>query len=84
MTTYEAYKFLTPKDDEDKPFAIVWWTGKNLKSTDENLLKRLKDQVVDGMDYSSGKPFFDRIPSIYRSGYVYTLDAMVDADGKEV
>ena len=84
MTTYEAYKFLTPKDDEDKPFAIVWWTGKNLKSTDENLLKRLKDQVVDGMDYSSGKPFFDRIPSIYRSGYVYTLDVMVDADGKEV
>lgn len=84
MPTYEAYKFLTPKDDEDKPFAIVWWNGKNLKSTDESLLKRLKDQVVDGMDYSSGKPFFDRIPSIYRSGYVYTLDAVVDSDGNEV
>jgi len=83
MAIYEAYKFFSAKED-DKPFATVWWNGKNLKSTDETLLKRLKDRVSDGLDYTAGKPFFDKIPAIYRSGYVYTRSTTVDADGKEV
>ena len=83
MAIYEAYKFFSAKED-DKPFATVWWNGKNLKSTDDTLLKRLKDRVSDGLDYTAGKPFFDKIPAIYRSGYVYTRSTTVDADGNEV
>lgn len=83
MATCPAYKFFYADDDE-APFAIVWWNGKNMKSTNENLLKRIKSRLVDGLDYSSGKQFFDKIPVMYGSGYVYTRKTEVDNDGNEV
>lgn len=84
MATYPAYKFFYADDDDAAPFAIVWWNGKNMKSTDETMLRRVKDRVVDGLDYSAGKEFFDKIPVMYRSGYVYTRKTNVDDNGNEV
>lgn len=79
MRMYDAFKVM---DDEENIIATVWWTGTKLESDDPIFLEGLKDHCVAGLSYHAGKEFFDKIPSIYRSGYMYTRKAKVDSNGK--
>lgn len=81
MSMHDAFKIM---DDEDNVIATVWWAGSKLCSDNVKFLASLKTKHVDGLSYGSGKEFFDKIPSIYRSGYMYTRKAKVDSNGKLV
>lgn len=80
--TYDAYQ-LFAEEEPDAPFATVWWHGK-IRCSDPGILSSFKDHVVDGLGYTDGRAFFDKIPSFFRSGYVYVKRVKVDAEGKEV
>jgi len=81
--TYEAYQLFAESDDE-KPFATVWWHQQRIRCTDPDVLESLTDGAIDGMTHSDGKEFFDKLPSLFRSGYVYTRKVEVDAEGNKV
>lgn len=80
VTTYPAFKVY--REDKDEPIAIVWWDGTTLRSSSEKILKSIKDKAIDGMSYSAGKEFFDKLPRAFKSGYVYLKKAEVSKDGK--
>ena len=77
--TYPAYKIYSASEDE--PVGVVWFDGKVLRASNESILHQIKQQVIDGMDYTSGKDFFEALPRIYKSGYVYVRKAEVDREG---
>lgn len=68
-------------DSDGEVVAIVWWTGSTIEASSARFLRSLEQRVVDGRGFDDGKEFFDRIPNIYKSGYLYTRGAKVDAAG---
>lgn len=85
MKTFKAYTLHNANATEaDAPVATVWWDGHKLCSTNDAILKRLKQQTSNGLDYSAGEEFFAQIPRIYKSGYLYVKKTQVDENGKPV
>lgn len=81
MTTHPAYKLV---DDDDATVGTIWWTGSKLCASTPAILDRLKHKLVDGLDIRSGEKFFNRIPQVYKSGYISAHKTTVDDEGKEV
>lgn len=79
--TYRAFKLMSER--RDTPLAIIWWHDR-LQCTNKAVLDSLKTHEVNGMNWHKGEEFFNSIPEIYRSGYLYVLKAEVTSDGKEV
>lgn len=82
MKTFKAYTLHSANSDE--PIATVWWDGHKLCASNDAILDRLKHHFVDGMDYSAGEKFFEQIPRLYKSGYMFVKKAKVDESGKPV
>lgn len=82
MRMHTAYKIMN--SDTDKVVSLVWWDGSSIKCSSEHSLRGLKQHIVDGLTYADGKAFFDKIPSIYKSGYTYAEKTEVDENGKLV
>ena len=81
MKSYKAYTLHNASDDTTY---VIWWDGHKLCASNDAILRKLKQHHVDGMDYSEGEKFFDSIPRIFRSGYLYAKKTKVDESGKPV
>lgn len=80
--THTAYKVYSARKDE--PVGLIWWDGKTIRSSKEFLTAHLKEASADGLVFRDGKEFFDKIPRIFKSGYMYVKKTTVDKDGKEI
>ncbi len=54
----------------DNTIGYVWWDGKKIDSDNPSLLDGLKDRMSDGVTFSDGKEFVQRLPLVYKNGYI--------------
>lgn len=84
MKTYSGYTIHHANAEDDATPATVWWDGAHIRASSPELLSSLKSYVTDGLDYSAGKEFFEKVPQIFKSGYMYVRKIQVDESGKPV
>ena len=80
--SFDAYRLMSGQDDSI--LGVIWWDGKLIRTSDENLTHQLKNADINGKCWADGEKFFKELPSRFSSGYVYCKKTRVDEEGKEV
>lgn len=92
MKTYKAYKLVHANDEDGKNRGVIWWDGKHVRASSDELLARVKKIVIPfSLDikaplptYKDGEQFFKMLPLAFRTGYVHLEPATVDETGEDV
>ena len=69
------YEYEIVNNAKDKVEGYVWWDGKKIQSDDPSILKLLKRAVVGGVSFKDGIEFLQKLPYLYKSGYLVARKA---------